>query len=488
VTDALLTIDEGRRRRRRPVAKDPTPRFRQARVLQLDALLGCLEEQVPQAHLSRSVWKIVEQLDTDALEREYSPLGRHGYHPKRLLALWVYGSLIGIHHASKLARACTTDAALKWLCGGDSPSAPTLKRMRAKQGDFFAAALAEVILLGHAAGLVDLEAVAVDSLRVRAHAASSAVRTKSRSMERLAELAKIDLSKLDDAARARHEAKLKKHQEAVAACEARGVTSIVTTNDSAALMKFPSGASAPGHRATVVASGVSARFVLGVLVDAAPNDYGRLGAALEQARDVLDHLGLRNGRRMVAAADAGYWSDRDLRFASEASGWADVLVNEPPPGGQVSGLLGRDHFTLRPDSTVICPAGTQMRGPYTDGHGSRSLRWKGVGCSACSLKPQCTRGKRRNLFIDVEYERVRDAMRTRMARPGARERYSERIATVEPVFSFLEDSMGFRRSSSRHASTITSEILLKLLAYNIDRLIRAEREARRLSCVLFMAN
>src|SRR5438046_2987968 len=123
---AVLTIPDGVVRRRRPVAKDPTPRFRQVRIRQLDVLLGCLEEQVPKEHLARSVWGIVEKLDTSALEARYSALGRHGYHPKRLLGLWVYASLIGMHHASKLARACATDAALKWLCGGDSPSAPTL--------------------------------------------------------------------------------------------------------------------------------------------------------------------------------------------------------------------------------------------------------------------------------------------------------------------------------------------------------------------------
>ena len=73
-------------------------------------------------------------------------------------------------------------------------------------------------------------------------------------------------------------------------------------------------------------------------------------------------------------------------------------------------------------------------------------------------------------------------MRDRMAQPGAVERYNKRIATVEPVFSFIEDTMRFRRASSQHKDTVVSEVFLKILAYNIDRLIRA----KRLSCVFLL--
>jgi hypothetical protein len=61
-----------------------------------------------------------------------------------------------------------------------------------------------------------------------------------------------------------------------------------------------------------------------------------------------------------------------------------------------------------------------------------------------------------------------------------------RPETIEPVFSFLEHTMRFRRASSRRKQTVVSEVLLKLLAYNIDRLIRAERDTTRLSCVLVL--
>jgi transposase len=481
--DELLSHPDGRQSRRKLIAKDPTPRFRAARTRQLDILLGCLEEQLPPDHLARSIWELVEKLDTSALEKQYSALGRRGYHPKRLLAVWVYASLIGMHHSTEVERACRTDAAFKWLCGGDSPSGPTLRRMRMKQASFFTAAIEQTVHAGSAAGLVDLAALAIDSVRIRAHASPSAVRTESRSTERLKELSKVDVSSLDDQSRAKHDASVKKHSDALAVCAKRGVTSFVTTNELAALMKFPSGASAPAHRATVIAAGASTRFVVGVLVDADSTDHGKLKESLEHARNVLDRLGLRSGQHLVAAADAGYWCDRDLQFAQEAVEWVDVLIPEIKRSRESRGFFGRDRFVVDADGKAICPAGTTMLGPYANDKERRQLKWVGVGCANCALKSQCTPGRERSLHIDAAKERARDAMRERLARPGAKERYNKRIATVEPVFSFLEHTMRFRRASSRRKQTVISEVLLKILAYNIDRLIRAERDLARLSCV-----
>ena len=107
-------------------------------------------------------------------------------------------------------------------------------------------------------GLVQVDDLAVDSMRLRAHASTKAVRTLSRSTKRLAELAAVDESALSQADRETHRAKVEKHTRAVGACEARGRTSIVTTNPSAVLMKFPDGAGLAGHRISTMAAGVPA--------------------------------------------------------------------------------------------------------------------------------------------------------------------------------------------------------------------------------------
>lgn len=471
-----------RRRQRR----DPKPRFKVDTSQQLDAVRGCPAVSVPEDHLARSVWSVVSRLDTSALEEPYSSLGRRGYHPRNVLAVWVYASLRGLHHSTKVAAATETDAAFRLLSGGHAISGATLRRFRQRNADFFSRCIEQTVQLASRLGLIDPEALAVDSVRIRAHASSAAVRSVSRSTKRLEELSKVDEATLDEAGREVHRAKLKKHQTALELCRNRGRTSIVLTNDAAALMKFPSGASAPAHRTTVVASGKSSRFVIGVLVDADSTDHGKLGGALDKARDVLDRLGLRNGRRLVAAADAGYAYDADFEFAFNNRDWVDVLIPERSVG-RYGRFFGRDRFVVRSDLTATCPAGTPMLGPYSNSRANPDdLKWVGVGCSSCPLKSQCTDGKVRAFQIDLQREKHRQFMQNRMEQPGAVDRYNHRIATVEPVFSHLENAMEFRRCSSRASGTVLSEILLNVLAYNIDRLIRAERHARKLRCVHFI--
>lgn len=464
-----LTVPVVRTRRRSP-RRDPEPRFLSDTSHQLDGIAGCPALHVPGEHLAWAVRKIVDRLDTRVAEATYSSLGRRGYHPKCLLAVWIYASLIGLHHSTKVARAAATDAAFRLLARGRAPSSPTLRRFRLEHADLFVAALAQTIRIAVEDGLVEPQDLAVDSVRLRAHASTKAVRTRKRSTERLRELATIDTTSLDDAARAAHAAKVQKHTEALAACDKRDAASVVLTNPGAALMKFPTGAGLPGHRATVVASGQARRFVVGLLIDAATNDYGKLESAVRETRRVLTEAGLPPSTPLQIAADAGYWSEADLVFAEGASD-VDVLIADPRGDDAPSErLFGRHLFTIHPDRSATCPAGRLMQGPYDDITAGRT-KWLGAGCGECVLRTGCTDGKRRQLTASIAAEQ----MRTRLKQPGARERYNRRMATVEPVFSTIEEGMGFRRVSSRHPVGLTTEITLKVLAYNIGRLIQAGR-------------
>ena len=206
--------------------------------------------------------------------------------------------------------------------------------------------------------------------------------------------------------------------------------------------------------------------------DAVKVGYGKLEGAVNQARAALVRAGVPEDAKLQFAADAGYWSENDLSFALRSRDWADILVAEP---GKENGHedrprahFGRDAFELN-GATATCPAGTQMRGPFPDANGR--LKWIGVGCAECPEKPRCTPGRERALTVSPAAE----AMRGRLERKGARERYNRRIATVEPVFSAIEDSMGFRRVSSRLPETVRAEILLKILAHNVARLVTAKR-------------
>lgn len=467
-----LTSPAVERPRQKKTRRDPNPHFKPDKSRQLDALYGCADLQVPQDHLARDVLRVVGLLDTKSIEEKYSSLGRHGYHPRQALAVWVYGSLIGLHESTKLARALQTDAALRLLSGGHAISAGTLRRFRNLNRAFFEEAIAQTVELASDSDLLRPQELGVDSMRLRAHAATSSSRTLRRSRERLAELQAVAVDALPEAERETHAEKVTKHEEAIARCEAEGRTNFVTTNSSAGLLKFPDGSAAPGHRITVVAAGKRERLVLAVLVDADPNDYGKAGPVLQKAKGLFERLGILGDQQLQAALDAGYWCEIDLLYAAQNRGWIDMIIAER--GDDDPSLFGRDKFTVLNDGKMLCPAGRAMRGPFSDGRG-RGRRYYGVGCEECSLKPQCTRGKTRSLVVLPSFDEVRNDMRQRLRLPDAKQRYNDRIATVEPVFSNLESAMKYRRATTRHERGVIAEILLKVLSHNVSRLIAARK-------------
>ncbi|MEZ4322798.1 MAG: transposase [Myxococcota bacterium] len=410
-------------------------------------------------------------LDVSSLERQYSSLGRRAVHPRRKLAVLVYASLTGLHEASRIERAAKTDAAFQFLSGGHNVSATMLRTFQRENVEFFQNALEQTVQIAAELELLDGRELALDSVRVRADASSKSIRTLNRSRERLEELGRIDRDGLDEAAKVIHDAKVKKHTEAVRRCEDEGRTSLSVTTPSAALLKFPSGAALPGHRVTVAAAGVKLRFVVAVVLGSAATDHGLLRPATLETQRILQKSGITGQLQM--AADAGFRSHDDLQFAIDHRSEVDILVNDPPePRRQKSkkkgGIFSKAEFDFREDGTVHCPAGRQMEGPVKAGKGK--IRWRGVGCEGCALRQNCTTVGTRQVIVDEERERLHRATRDRMAEDGAAERYRRRIATVEPVFAYIEDAMGFTRASTRHTQAVHAQILLKILAYNLGRL------------------
>lgn len=450
------------------------PNFRPDISGQLDPLRGCPGAAVPPDHLARQVKGWVAELDLSSLEAGYSSLGRSAHDPRAVLGVLLYGSLVGQHHASKLAQLTETDLAFRLVGFGHTISVSVLRSFRRTQGALFEDLLGQVLVLAVKAKLIDITQLAVDSMRLRALASRSSVRTVVRSTKRLAELEAEPVAEMSPEVRAAHEAKVEKHRSALARCEEEGRTNVCLTNPEAGLMKFPDGASHPGHRLTAVASRSDTRFVVWAMVDADTNDYGKLAPAARGTLEALAAAGLAltEEQKLRLTADAGYHSEEDLAFAMENRAWLDALVAlQPNPGRRsASGqpLYGQEDFTFTEDDRAICPAGTEMKGPTRGPHGVQ--QWTGVGCESCPLRERCATGKVRKVTRNKRLAEARKAMEERLAEPGAKEQYNRRIATIEPVFSAIQDAMGYRRASSRHAATVRAELQLKILAWNLRQL------------------
>ncbi|QAT83201.1 transposase, is4-like protein [Corallococcus coralloides] len=190
-------------------------------------MLAAAERMVPREHLARKVLKLVKRFDLTRMEAGSSALGQRGYAPREVLALWVYASLIGIHQGTQLAHALQTDMALRLLSAGHAISRSVLNRFRASQGPFFTEALEETVRWASQEGLVEEQALAVDSVRLRAHASGRQVRVRKHSLTRLKALAQVDVRALSEPAQKHHDDEVQRHQQAVLLCQQRGAATVV---------------------------------------------------------------------------------------------------------------------------------------------------------------------------------------------------------------------------------------------------------------------
>jgi transposase len=158
-----------------------------------------LESQLPEDHMARIVWALVETIDVSPLEspiksRKGGP-GRPTPERRLYLALWLLATLEGIGSARELDRLCRMHTAYRWLCGGVPVNYHDLADFRVEAGDFLDDLLSKSVAALVAQGLVSLDCVAVDSVRVRASAGAGSFRREA-TLEELHEAAKAKVESL----------------------------------------------------------------------------------------------------------------------------------------------------------------------------------------------------------------------------------------------------------------------------------------------------
>jgi len=166
----------------RPRLREPVRDQIELRVVDVDGLIGA-------EHSARVIWAYVERLDVSALEavvgaREDGP-GRAPASPRLYLALWLYATSEGVGSARALARLCESHDAYRWLCGGVSVNYHGLSDFRVAQGDLLDRLLCEHVAALSVAGVIALDEVVQDGIRVRAAAGSSSYRRRKKLHEEL---------------------------------------------------------------------------------------------------------------------------------------------------------------------------------------------------------------------------------------------------------------------------------------------------------------
>jgi transposase len=156
------------------------PRLRCADRQQVVMRHGPLDALLAEDHPARLVWRYVESMDLEPLYRMIQAVegeaGRPTTDPKILLALWLYATTEAVGSARRLTELCQDHAAYQWICGGVGMNPHTLADFRVEHGEFLDTLLSDTVAALVHEGLVSLERVAQDGVRVRASAGAASFR------------------------------------------------------------------------------------------------------------------------------------------------------------------------------------------------------------------------------------------------------------------------------------------------------------------------
>ena len=119
----------------------------------------------------------LSDLEASIRAREHTP-GQAPPSPRLLLALWLYATSQGVGSARALARLCASHDAYRWLCGGVSVNYHGLADFRTAHPALLDRLLSENVAALSAAGVIDLNEVVQDGVRVRASAGAASFRRK----------------------------------------------------------------------------------------------------------------------------------------------------------------------------------------------------------------------------------------------------------------------------------------------------------------------
>src|ERR671910_151449 len=168
-----------------------TKSFRPWRVNEAWLLPPSVQEFVPEGHAAHLVRDIVaEELDLAAILSSYTePRGYPPYHPAMMVALLLYAYCRGVYSTRRIARACEERLDFHAVTALNRPDFRTISEFRRRHLAALAELFVQVLALCRRAGLVGLNHVALDGIKLRANASKHKAMSYARMAPAEAELA-----------------------------------------------------------------------------------------------------------------------------------------------------------------------------------------------------------------------------------------------------------------------------------------------------------
>jgi len=410
------------------------------------------EDFLPDDHLAKAVYGIVDLLDISCIKAKYSELGQNAYNPKMMIRNLFYGYSVGIRSSRKISKGCEERFDFVYLADGLKPSHDRISDFRKDNLEELKEVFQEIVLIGMSLGLAKFGSIktSIDGSKVRANA-SPKLSKDEEGLKKLLDKTKEEINKMFEEAekideeedkrygkenrgdelpkklrskKSREKAikeayeKLKKQKEEMKAKikeeKGRELTKtefkkvekmkINITDNDAKFMKERVGVIKPNYNAQISVD-EKEQFILANDVVAECNDQHQLVPMLKQTKE-----NIRESPKK-AKADNGYYPQ--LEKAAKLFPEIDLYVDD------------------------------------------KNRRKEDL-----DLK------KVREEDNEIRYKNLKKLLTKRGS-----EEYKKRMYTVEPVFGNLKHNLGYRSFLLRGLSKVKGEFNLMCIAYNLKKIV-----------------
>lgn len=331
-------------------------------------------------HPVRAIVHFTEKLDLSRLRaavqsKEGQP-GRPAIDPGLLFSLWIYATSRGVSSARELERLCDEHDVYRWICGGVHVCAHTLSDFRSGHREDFDALLTNSVAVLMQQGLVEIDRVAQDGMRVRASAGAASFRRQKTLEECLVEaheqVALMRAHESEEATNKRsatakrraaeeREARIEEALRQLPAVEAirarnrrkgddpeKSPARASTTDPDARVMKMADGGFRPAFNVQL-ATDTESQVVLGVAVTNEGSDKAQMAPMIEQLRERYDAIPTEH------LVDGGFVSLEQIDAAAKNN--VSVVGPVPKPRDAT-----RDPFApLKTDSPAVAEWRARMK-------------------------------------------------------------------------------------------------------------------------------
>jgi transposase len=359
-------------------------RQRKPRIAEPQRKQGVFRYEIPDnalgpSHPARVLWDVTGTLDlsrfVDGTKAVEGTVGRKTLSPRMKLSLWLYAISQGLGSAREIARRVQTDDAFRWLVGDLSVGHHTLSGFRVDHGEALERLMTDILAALMHKGVLSLELVAQDGMRVRADATAPSFRSygsllecrEQAALHLKAVLAQADDPELTRAQKRAREAHARDFQrrveEAIATVEELSKTRkpsdkparASTTDAEARAMKMADGGFRPAYNVQMATEGSplgGPRTIVGVRVT-------NVGSDMSAVPPMLDDIERRTGTLPeVLLADANHAAHDGIRDA--AARGVEVLIAVPKRSKQAGPHADSDEAIVAWRARMETPEAQQL--------------------------------------------------------------------------------------------------------------------------------